>query len=308
MIDSTVAEELLDMGRLTDVEADDYASRAVDPAYWSSLRGDVAAFDVAAAEEIPPDLGQTVDAEGYFVLPSLLPRTAAQRLRALVDSVRAAGWPAVFAYMYDEPWQLYRGEALRRIARATIGPDVAQTRFFWAHYVPPILEGRGWTPHADATLRTDPKRLTIWVALTDATLDNGCMYVIPRHRVDDAALEQFFDQSTAFARDTTLRLLQSSRALPAPAGSVLGWEFRTIHWGSYCHRPGVEPRISLSAEICSASDLRARGEDILPLDAVPHFATRLRYIAAAMKTYIHWDMHLWRYKPVVERLTEQGSR
>jgi hypothetical protein len=45
--------------------------------------------------------------------------------------------------------------------------------------------------------------------------------------------------------------LQCVRALPAPAGSVLGWSSALLHWGGIA-RAGVPGRISLSFEYQTA--------------------------------------------------------
>lgn len=304
---TNVAGELLEMARLSEREAEEYVARALDPAYWASLARD--ARPLADAGALPQsqidDVVRSLDEEGWFAVAPVIAREATDVIRQRIDSVRNAGWPAVFAFMYDEPWQVYRSTVIRQLARAAIGDDAVQTGYFWAHYVPPLPEGRGWTPHADANALDEPKRLTVWIAITDATLDNGCMYIIPRRRTAGRTLEQFFDGST-FDRATTLRLLQSSRAVPAPAGSILGWEFRTVHWGSVVHRPVDTPRISISAELIRDSELDA-GETRLPLDAIPDFPLRLRLIANAIKTYVHWDMQFVRYEPVVRRILERGA-
>jgi hypothetical protein len=55
-------------------------------------------------------------------------------------------------------------------------------RDFWAWYIDPLKEEKGWQPHRDRdTMSTtpDPQYCTVWIPLTDATLDNGCMFVLP---------------------------------------------------------------------------------------------------------------------------------
>lgn len=305
---TAVAHELLAMSRLGEAQSEEYVARAVDPGYWATLWS--GEHSRSSSPSLSPSqiaqVSKELDTNGYFALPPIVPAESISVIQAQIGAVRAAGWPAVFAFLYDDAWELYRSTALRQLAKATIGDDAVQTGYFWAHFVPPIPEARGWTPHADANLIDDPKRLTIWIAVTEATLDNGCIYVIPRHRLDPKALGQFFDVDANFDRATTLRLLQSSRALPAPAGSVLGWDFTTVHWGSVVHRNVEIPRISISAELIRDSDLAA-DEVRLPLDELPDFDSRLQLIANAMKTYVHWDMQLSRFEPVVRRILERGA-
>src|SRR5207244_2616081 len=108
----------------------------------------------------------------------------------------------------------------------------------------PTPGASGWPPHCDDANR--PNRVTVWIPLSDATLDNGCMYVVPRDRA---------------AADADARL-QACRALPAAAGSILGWNFDVLHWGSTCTRPG-EPRIAISQEFIAPG--AATAADELPL-------------------------------------------
>jgi len=63
---------------------------------------------------------------------------------------------------------------------------------FLAWYIDPQQGGTGFSPHRDRqpldprlTFRdpdagTGPKLTTVWVPLTDATTDNGCLYCMPR--------------------------------------------------------------------------------------------------------------------------------
>src|SRR5438093_1083574 len=75
-------------------------------------------------------------------------------------------------------------------------------------------------------------RLTTWVPLTDATLSNGCMYVVPKST--DERVQQAVENysSRKMSMGDVQRLLQHARALPARAGSVLCWGFGLLHWGS----------------------------------------------------------------------------
>src|SRR5439155_714271 len=67
--------------------------------------------------------------------------------------------------------------------------------------------------------------------LSDATLDNGCIYLIPRDLIAAETAEAFIrTQTVGFAE--LAELLQGSRALPARAGSVLGRDYPLIHWGA----------------------------------------------------------------------------
>jgi len=279
--------------RLDDATADELAARAIDPDYWRSLRLDDSPPRVEADFEAAPAV-ERLRQHGWFAIDDALPRPLASWMLDAVERVRAAGWPPVFAFVYEELWSLFRTPAFRALATAAIGDDAAQTAYFWTH----VVGDSGWAPHADAASESEPPRLNLWLPLRDATLDNGCMAVIPRDRAPQVDI----NRATSFDRETTLALLQSARAVPVPAGAVLGWDFRTIHWGSMRHDAAAAPRISIAIELCSAAALRKRGEEAIPLDAVPDFRTRLRLIAGALATYSRREPELARFDGLRERL------
>jgi hypothetical protein len=98
-----------------------------------------------------------------------------------------------------------------------------------------------------------PAILNVWIPLNDATLDNGCMYVVPRefdadfcnpdnnHAHMNPAKEVMRGQSSKIHFP-----LHGVRALPAPAGSLIAWYGNTIHWGSSCSRYARVPRKSIA--------------------------------------------------------------
>ena len=84
-----------------------------------------------------------------------------------------------------------------------------------------------------------PNLVCVWVPLTDATLDTGCLHVVPR----DA--DRLFDdpdhpdhlrpaQTEADGGHALRFPVGAARAIPAEAGSVCLWAGQTIHYGSPC--------------------------------------------------------------------------
>jgi protein arginine N-methyltransferase 1 len=277
--------------RLDEATTATLAERALDPAYWRSLRGDPPPVDAAFD---PAPACAKLERHGWFAIDDAIPRPLARWMLDTVERLRAEGWPPVFLFVYEELWSLFRTPAFRTLAAEAIGPDAAQTAYFWTH----VVGNSGWAPHADGASDGEPARLNLWLPLRDATLDNGCMVVIPR----DQAPSVDFNRAASFDRETTLALLQSARALPAPAGSLLGWDFRAIHWGAARHDPEAPPRISIAIELCSAAALHGRGEEVMPLDSIPGFRTRLRLIAGALATYSRREPELARFDGLRERL------
>lgn len=98
-----------------------------------------------------------------------------------------------------------------------------------------------------------PAILNVWIPLNDATLDNGCMYVVPREFDTDFARTDghhaHMNPATEVQRGLSSKIhfpLHGVRALPAPAGSMIAWYGNTIHWGSTCSRFAKAPRKSIA--------------------------------------------------------------
>lgn len=98
-----------------------------------------------------------------------------------------------------------------------------------------------------------PAILNVWIPLNDATVDNGCMYVVPKEfDVDFARTDNHhahMNPATEVQRGKSSKIqfpLHGVRALPAPAGSLIAWYGNTIHWGSSCSRYAKEPRKSIA--------------------------------------------------------------
>src|SRR5205085_11644013 len=117
--------------------------------------------------------------EGYFQVPAIVPESDLAALNGAIDAVIAAGWPPVFAWVFDECWALARLPDVVAIIASQIGAGCRQIPHIWTHVVPAMVGSSGWTPHFDGTVGG---RASVWIALTDATLSNGCMHVVsPRH-------------------------------------------------------------------------------------------------------------------------------
>ena len=150
--------------------------------------------------------------------------------------------------------------------------------------------------------RDTQDHMSLWIPLTHATLDNGCMYVIPKDRMPDELLEKYSKQMPLDNGDVE-RMLQASYALPAPAGSLMGWAFDVMHWGSVC--TGEFPaRISVALEFLSADAPTVKGEPPLHDGAAPPppFAERVHAVANGIVKYSKFEPLVARYKDVASQL------
>jgi hypothetical protein len=228
----------------------------------------------------------------------LLPQALTARLAHAVLDLAARNIPEVFAFVYDEFWQVFASAG--RLYGALLGYDHAVTPSeIWVFHVPTGRSAAGWAPHRDMgstqdTIRSDgtPAALTVWIPLTDATPLNGCMYVLPESMDEDIQ-----PQRLKLPRPT-LELLQCIRALPAPAGSVLGWNTRVLHWGGRSSDQAEQPRIAVGIYLQSRdldfnqlNAVRENSQDrtLAPLTWGPSmalpFPLRLYAIGQALKLY-----------------------
>ena len=100
-------------------------------------------------------------------------------------------------------------------------------------------------------------------------------------------------------------LLQSARALPVPAGSVLGWGYDVIHWGAAVVEPSA-PRISISLEF-AGGELETDSDRIYQPEMErgwPSFSMRLKIAGRAILDYKKFEPLALRYAGLAERLLQ----
>ena len=291
---------LLRDAALSDAEVSSRVDRACDADYWRSLTSDVSVLDSCAALDSQDSAEAAVQSaiasvrdDGVFQLPPVLADRSLRALNAAVDAVVRAGWPAVFAFVYDQPWLCARLPSLARVVTGALGVGYQQIPHVFTHVVQPRRGASGWPPHVDGYSKG---RLSVWVPLTAATLDNGCMYVVPSSAValEIAARPEWMCTLTG---DEALALFHGSRAMPTPAGAPIGWRFDVVHWGGRVMTPGAERR-AFSLEFIAAGQEPAGDEHPLvsPDGPLPSWPVRLRGVAAALDTYRKFDLPLLRFR------------
>jgi hypothetical protein len=179
-----------------------------------------------------------------------------ERMSAAVLTLDRAGWPPIYAFVYDEFWGLTRGRRFRQLLEQLLGPSYRQKVATWVHLLEPKQDRHGWAPHIDlapdegCALNPDGslRYLSVWIPLTDATPDNGCMYLVPRDRLAGVLAPGRPDQAPV---PDLFKSLHSVRALPLAAGSLAGWAQDLLHWGSYCSGLPSPPRLSVAFEFQS---------------------------------------------------------
>ena len=260
-----------------------------DPAFWQNL---APGLHVCDPEFIGNQRNLNLDAatltamdadlldEGYT---RFLPNDwnfEIDKLAQCVESLQAQDLLPVFSFVYDEYWLLFA--KLRDALSHVLGDDYQVMPAFWTWCLLPGKESVGFSPHRDRgreSLFEDgrAKALTIWIALTEATPENGCIYVLPAH------LDQTYNSPE---EDKWTFSYNDIRARPCPAGTVMCWNQAILHWGARSSRRAQGPRISISVEFQRA-DVPAFNKPLLPNDSLPPFELRMKLIALQILQYKH---------------------
>ena len=298
---------------LSGSEIDRLLHAAVDPAYWRTLCPEMG----LVSHENPDHLERTLirsdeekwalrrlDKDGYFQLPAIISPAVIGKMRSAVESVRKANWPVVFSFVYDEFWTVVRTPLVARFLSDHLGPGYRQTAPIWTYRVDPQTRSSGWPPHADGRQN---RRLTVWIPLTEATIGNGCMYVIPQSCIPPELPERYMDWTSVSRQDLGI-LLHHVSPLPAAPGAVLGWNHGVIHWGGQAMDQSAGPRISIAVEFLGEGEKPLASE--LPVfdSKLPDLPVRLCLIGRAMLDYEKFEPAMRRHRDLAVRLTELGLR
>jgi len=266
-------------------------AQILDKEYWKQLNpalhvdetgvlsGKQIEFDPSIIAGVKSDL----KLNGYFKLDQILDKELMERLSQGVFNCWKNGWPTPFSVMYDEYWQMFH--SLGGLFKSILGSDYKQLPNFWCWYVEPKNESKGWgchrdrpalnSMHEDGSLDT----LTVWIPLTDATVENGCIYVLPL---------QFDPNYPENLQKTNIADPQNIRALPANKGSILGWTESLCHWGSRSSSKAANARVSISFGY--QRQLEAPYETpLLPTNTLPTFEERIGLIAQNVVKYHDHD-------------------
>jgi len=268
-------------------------SNLLSPQFWLDLVPDLSLedddpvstnidFDDAAFRSISDHL----DGDGYINLAPVFLESDLLPIKDAIVTLEKAGLPPVFIYIYDQPWHLFI--RLSPLIAHFLGNDFRLLPNLWAWNIGLTKGAHGWPPHHDcqAATRFDDgtggkilMSLSLWVPLSEATVDNGCMNVIPRQ------FECFYEE---VPDDPDSISPEHARALPACAGSVLGWPQDLVHWGGGVTDQATESRLSLSLEFQNPA-FAPLSEPLLDISSPPPFADRLDLVLAQLEKYQHME-------------------
>jgi len=268
--------------------------------YW---RGLAPSFHIADSDFLSPKVADTKAAcataagdiakDGYAQLRGIDLAADFASMADVARALTARDLDAVFCFVYDEFWRPYfRLDALYRhlLGPYTFLPD------FWAWDIDPKRGGAGWSRHRDRgrqSLRADgsPISLTTWIAISEATSDNGCLRMVPKHA--DPTYNTPHEPDELFKESAV-------RVLPAMPGDVLIWNQAVMHWGGKAEPSASHSRVSLSFETQRLDVPSSEVPLIAPWQIVP-FEQRLKLIGRKLLHYRH--MHA--LTPALEALAQE---
>lgn len=235
-----------------------HAAEARDPGFWRALSPHLtispqpwstSAEPVRVDPAVADRAARQIVTEGYCQMPPLLSTAQIAPLRLGAERVVTSGFPAGFTCVYDEFYRAFQG--LDALFAPLLGDwYLLVLRGLWTFLVPAgDTAYRRWTtiaPHRDllgpdpnVIAHEPPSILSVWIPLTDVTTSDSCLYVVPAPGDPD------YHSRDRYVLPERIRL-QDIRALPAAAGSVLGWSMHLAHWGSRSSGFAAGPRVSVT--------------------------------------------------------------
>jgi hypothetical protein len=231
--------------------------------------------------------------DGFALVDEPLDPTLIQKLKEGITRLHEQNLPASLILLFDETWELARSS--RKVLASSSHPNNSFNFDLLAWYIEPGESG--FSPHRDrqpsdaaATFHPDDdqaKFITNWIALSDATPENSCLYVIPKPH-DPGYVDGDTEEEDPLRRALPDKeSFQHVRALPRQAGQSIIFTHRIIHWGSKSDPDTPHPpRIAISF-VCSDPTYEAPlvSPDCFTEDKTPKFATRLLLVCAQLLIY-----------------------
>jgi ectoine hydroxylase-related dioxygenase (phytanoyl-CoA dioxygenase family) len=219
---------------------------------------------------------RSYDEKGFFVLPDALTASEVDALTAAIDpfeheaeeALRGMEGGRFFIARADEitftTHLVLRSAVLRRFVAGALFADLCadligpEVRLYWdqAVYKKPGTESPFPWHQDNGYAFVEPQQyLTCWVALTDATLDNGCPWVVPGLHRRGTLAHEHSDIGFVCLRDP-----EGAVAAPAARGSIVVFSSLTPHSTGPNHTADVRKAYIVQFAPTGAAVLR-RGPD-----------------------------------------------
>lgn len=201
-------------------------------------------------ERLTPDQATLFNQDGYCLLKQAISASMLNALLHDIDPIEAGTGDTVlnlegnrnFTYKADAMTfarnlvtksqavrDLVTGPLFQALGRDLIGPDV---RLYWdqAVYKKP---GRSkifpWHQDNGYTFTQPQAYVTCWLALSDATIDNGCPWVLPGLHRRGTMIHDSTEHGIELRGSTSPEIESSAVAVPAKAGDMVIFSSLTPH-------------------------------------------------------------------------------
>ena len=220
---------------------------------------------------------QTMAEDGYFAYGGWFDQRQIDRMQACFDQLDANGIHPVFAFVYDEFWDLLmQMDPLF----SDLLDDYECLPAVWSWFVRPDNQS-AFAPHRDQVreIVIDDEEhldyLTIWVPLTDLNHLSSAICVLP------ASLDPDYENCTS---EIQVESLQNVRSLQGKRGSVFCWTTQLAHWGTRqsVHGP---PRLSVGYYIKRTEAENLEEQPPLDFSSPLTLLQRLSIIGQQIKNY-----------------------
>ena len=186
---------------------------------------------------------QTLQRQGFALVDdAIADKEMILTIRQGIDHLQSFGLPASFILLFDVTWQLAQYSWL------VLQGSTLETNQFQFDILAWYIDSEGFSPHRDRQPDTDTKLsfgrgggdngrldakfVTHWIALTEATPENSCLYVIPKDHDPGYYNGDSEEIDPLQAALPNKQAYQHIRALPRQAGQSVLFTHRIIHWGS----------------------------------------------------------------------------
>ena len=234
--------------------------------YWQSINPQSSITDNPnrSAETLTPYpvneniefLKDRLSVEGYFFTdPIISPGDIKKLKQIIVNVVKKTPFRSTYALLYDDFYQV--AARLDNLLKPILGEGYLFIADEIEAYHIANSDNAGGSPHHRDSLMTHkaisgdgmPLLVNVWVALTDITPEDACMYVVPAQHDPDYP-------SNGIEPDDPHRMRfhpEDIRAVPVKAGSVICWSTSLIHWGGRSSSFANHPRMSFAMYFQSAA-------------------------------------------------------
>ena len=220
---------------------------------------------------------QTIAQDGYFAYDSWFDERQIDRMAKCFHQLDANGIHPVFAFVYDEFWDL-----LMQIDPlfSDLLDDYECLPAVWSWFVQPKNQ-TAFSPHRDQVREVDIEDeehldyLTIWIPLTDLNLLSSAICVLP------ASLDPNYESCTA---EIQVDNLQDVRTLQGKRGSVFCWTTQLAHWGTRQSSHGP-PRMSVGYYLKRTEAENLEEQDALDFTEPLSLRQRLSIIGQQIQNY-----------------------